>query len=50
MYDLGASNEQLDPKIRIYVKNGVRKCYFQTEIVTGTKVNAGQQSQVVVNG
>ena len=44
MYDLRASNEQLDPKIRIYAKNGVGKCYFLTEIVTGTKVNVGQRS------
>ena len=37
MCDLGALNEQLDLKIRIYKKNGVGKCYFRTKKVTGTK-------------
>jgi hypothetical protein len=27
--DLGASNEHMDPKIRIYTKNRVGKCFFQ---------------------
>ena len=32
--DLGASNEQMDPKIRIYMKNRVERCFRQTKMAT----------------
>ena len=48
MYDLGVSNGKKDPKIRIYMKNRVVKCYAQRKLITqmislcqSMKVNGG---------
>ncbi len=49
MCDLGVSTEKIEPKIKIYSKNGVRKCFIRRKTMTRAKVNVGQRATGAVN-